>query len=128
MARLRDEYPDYVDLGLHQMYTPQPDGSILLGDTHIREISAEPFQSEKGFEVLIREAAALFGVPDVTVTERWQGVYSSAPPDSEFLIEEPIDGVHIVTVTTGIGMTTSMGLAKDRIDHVFGRETASAFA
>ncbi|UOT04142.1 TIGR03364 family FAD-dependent oxidoreductase [Rhodococcus opacus] len=126
-ARLRDEYPDYVDLGLHQMYTPQPDGSILLGDTHIREISAEPFQSEKGFEVLIREAVALFGVPDVTVTERWQGVYSSAP-DSEFLIEEPIDGVHIVTVTTGIGMTTGMGLAKDRIDHVFGRETASAFA
>ncbi|CAG7588156.1 TIGR03364 family FAD-dependent oxidoreductase [Rhodococcus opacus] len=126
-ARLRDEYPDYVDLGLHQMYTPQPDGSILLGDTHIREISAEPFQSEKGFEVLIREAAALFGVWDVTVTERWQGVYSSAP-DSEFLIEEPIDGVHIVTVTTGIGMTTGMGLAKDRIDHVFGHETASALA
>ncbi|AII07488.1 TIGR03364 family FAD-dependent oxidoreductase [Rhodococcus opacus] len=126
-ARLREEYPDYVDLDLHQMYTPQPDGSILLGDTHIREISAEPFQSEKGFEVLIGEAAALFGVSDVTVTERWQGVYSSAP-DSEFLIEEPIDGVHIVTVTTGIGMTTSMGLAKDRIDHAFGRETVPVMA
>ncbi|RZK69658.1 MAG: TIGR03364 family FAD-dependent oxidoreductase [Rhodococcus sp. (in: high G+C Gram-positive bacteria)] len=126
-ARLRDEYPDYVDLDLHQMYTPQPDGSILMGDTHIREISAEPFQSEKGFEVLIREAAALFGVSDVTVTERWQGVYSSAP-GSEFLIEEPIDGVHIVTVTTGIGMTTSMGLAKDRIEHVFGRETLPVMA
>ncbi|MBC2641007.1 MULTISPECIES: TIGR03364 family FAD-dependent oxidoreductase [unclassified Rhodococcus (in: high G+C Gram-positive bacteria)] len=118
-ARLRDEYPDYVDLDLHQMYTPQPDGSILLGDTHIHEITAEPFQSEEGFDVLIREAAAMFGVPDVTVTERWQGVYSSAP-GSEFLIEEPIDGVHIVTVTTGIGMTTGLGLAKDRIDHVFG--------
>ncbi|MFC9550007.1 TIGR03364 family FAD-dependent oxidoreductase [Rhodococcus sp. NPDC056960] len=119
-ARLRDEYPDYVELDLHQMYTPQPDGSILLGDTHIRENTAEPFQSEEGFEVLLREAAALFGVPDVTVTERWQGVYSSAP-ESEFLIEELIDGVHIVTVTTGIGMTTGLGLAKDRIDHVFGR-------
>ncbi len=74
--------------------------------------------------MLIREAAALFGVPDVTVTARWQGVYSSAP-DSEFLIEEPLDGVHIVTVTTGIGMTTGIGLAKDRIDHLFGREVAS---
>lgn len=124
-ARLREEHPDYADLDLHQMYTPQPDGSILLGDTHIRDVSAEPFQSERGFEVLIREAAALFGVPDVTVTERWQGVYGSAP-DSEFLIEEPVDGVHVVTVTTGIGMTTGMGLAKDRIDHVFGRESAPA--
>ncbi|MBJ8339570.1 TIGR03364 family FAD-dependent oxidoreductase [Antrihabitans sp. YC3-6] len=115
LQRLRAEYPDYVDIDLHQMYTPQPDGSILVGDTHAKDVSTSPFQSEKGFAVLIDEAEKLFGVP-LTVTERWQGVYSSAP-NKEFLIEEPIDGVHVVTVTTGIGMTTSMGLALETVEN-----------
>lgn len=119
LQRLRAEYPDYVDIDLHQMYTPQPDGSILVGDTHAKDISTSPFQSEKGFAVLIDEAEKLFGVP-LTVTERWQGVYSSAP-DKEFLIEEPIDGVHVVTVTTGIGMTTSMGLALESVENALMR-------
>ena len=113
-ARLAEESPDYLELDLHQMYTPQPDGTILIGDTHIRETSASPFQSEAGFEALVTEAKAMFGVDRIEVTERWQGVYSSAP-DSEFLLVEPIPGVHVVTVTTGIGMTTSLGLAESSL-------------
>ncbi|OZF55639.1 MULTISPECIES: TIGR03364 family FAD-dependent oxidoreductase [Nocardiaceae] len=115
-ARLAEQYPAYTALDLHQMYTPQPDGSILLGDTHVRDISTSPFQSEAGFDALITEAKAMFGVAAIDVSERWQGVYSSAP-DSEFLRVEPIPGVHVVTVTTGIGMTTSMGLAQSSFDH-----------
>jgi D-hydroxyproline dehydrogenase subunit beta len=114
LHRLREQYPDYTDLDLHQMYTPQPDGSLLVGDTHAKELSTSPFQSECGFAALIHEAEALFGVP-LTVAERWQGVYSSAP-GKEFLIEEPMDGVHVATVTTGIGMTTSMGLAQESVE------------
>ncbi|MBJ8343330.1 TIGR03364 family FAD-dependent oxidoreductase [Antrihabitans sp. YC2-6] len=119
LQRLRTEYPDYADIDLHQMYTPQPDGSILVGDTHAKDVSTSPFQSEKGFAVLIEEAEKLFGAP-LTVTERWQGVYSSAPA-KEFLVEEPIAGVHVVTVTTGIGMTTSMGLAEESVERAFAR-------
>ncbi|WP_415976663.1 TIGR03364 family FAD-dependent oxidoreductase [Rhodococcus sp. 077-4] len=113
-ARLQADYPGYVELDLHQMYTPQPDGSILMGDTHVREITTSPFQSEDGFEVLLTEAKSLFGVDRIDVAERWQGTYCSAP-GSEFLLEQPVDRVHIVTVTTGIGMTTSMGLAEASI-------------
>lgn len=109
LQRLHRQYPEYAELDLHQMYTPQPDGTVLVGDTHAKATSTSPFQSEQGFAALIAEAEALFGAP-VTVTERWQGVYSSAP-DKEFLVEDPMPGVHVVTVTTGIGMTTSMGLA-----------------
>lgn len=109
-ARLHAEHPDYVAIDLHQMYTPQPDGSLLIGDTHYRDISAPPFQSEEGFAVLLDEARKLFGVKDIEISERWQGLYTSAP-GQEFLIEQPIEGTHVVTVTTGIGMTTSMGLA-----------------
>ncbi|WP_395309185.1 TIGR03364 family FAD-dependent oxidoreductase [Mycobacterium sp. AMU20-3851] len=108
--RLATEFPTHVGVDLHQMYTPMPDGTLLVGDTHVRSRTASPFQSEFGFELLIDEAEKLFGVPHLRVLERWQGVYSSAP-DHEFLIHQPYPGVQIVTVTTGIGMTTSMGLA-----------------
>lgn len=122
--RLRREYPEHVALDLHQMYTPQPDGSILVGDTHIRDITSEPFQSEQGFTTLLEETAILFGTTDITVTERWQGEYCSAP-NSEFLFEEPVPGVHIATVTTGIGMTTSMGLAEHRLATILDRVPAT---
>lgn len=84
-------------------------------DRHVREITASPFQSEERFEVLLTEAKSLFGVDRIDVTERWQGTYCSAP-GSEFLLDEPVHGVHVVTVTTGIGMTTSMGLALANVD------------
>ncbi|WP_066902173.1 TIGR03364 family FAD-dependent oxidoreductase [Mycolicibacterium houstonense] len=123
--RLRSEHPDYVAIDLHQMYTPQPDGSLLIGDTHYRDISAPPFQSEEGFAVLLEEARKLFGVKEIEVSERWQGVYTSAP-GKEFLIEQPIEGTHVVTVTTGIGMTTSMGLAYTSVENALARIAAPA--
>lgn len=125
--RLHAEHPDYLAIDLHQMYTPQPDGSLLIGDTHYRDVSAPPFQSEQGFAVLIEEARKLFGVNEIEVSERWQGVYSSAP-DKEFLIEEPIERTHVVTVTTGIGMTTSMGLAQHSTENALDLDTVVAHA
>lgn len=124
-ARLGEDYPDYLALDLHQMYTPQPDGSILIGDTHIRDISSSPFQSEAGFDALIAETKSMFGVDRIEVTERWQGVYSSAP-GSEFLLIQPIPGVHVVTVTTGIGMTTSMGLAEAGLARALEQNTTTS--
>jgi FAD dependent oxidoreductase TIGR03364 len=125
--RLRAEHPDYVAIDLHQMYTPQPDGSLLVGDTHYRDVSVPPFQSEEGFTVLLNEARKLFGVTDIAVTERWQGVYCSAP-GQEFLVAEPVENTHVVTVTTGIGMTTSMGLAQNSIANALDRDTVVASA
>jgi D-hydroxyproline dehydrogenase subunit beta len=126
-ARLHAERPDHLAIDLHQMYTPQPDGTVLLGDTHHRDLSAPPFQSEEGFAVLIEEAQKMFGINEIEITERWQGVYSSAP-NQEFLIEEPVERTHVVTVTTGIGMTTSMGLAQDSVDNAFTRDIVVAHA
>ena len=44
------------------------------------------------------------------VLERWQGVYASGPDD--FLIDEAEPGVLALAATTGIGMTTGLGLAE----------------
>jgi D-hydroxyproline dehydrogenase subunit beta len=119
-AALAADLPAGIAWDLNQMYTSPPDGSLIVGDTHVREVDASPFQDEAGFRLVLDETKRLFGLDRLTVTERWQGVYASAP-DREFLIEEPLPGVHVVIVTTGIGMTTALGLAP----HVLGTSVAA---
>jgi len=106
--------PEGIRWDLNQMYTSPPDGSVIVGDTHERDVDAPPFQSEDGFRLLLAETERLFGAP-IRVLDRWQGVYASSPRQ-EFLLERPLPGVDVVTVTTGIGMTTGLGLAPSVLD------------
>jgi FAD dependent oxidoreductase TIGR03364 len=114
--RLRREYPALAELDLNQMYAQLPDGSLIVGDTHYRGASVSPFHNENAFEQLLGLTAELFDVPRPRVLERWQGVYASGRAD--FLIDEPEPGVHLVAATTGIGMTTGLGLAEHVIASV----------
>jgi FAD dependent oxidoreductase TIGR03364 len=106
--------PEGARWDLNLMTTPQDDGTLILGDTHVRDVDAPVFQDEAGYDVLLRLGRDLLGV-DLDVVERWQGTYATAP-DREFLVAEPEPGVHVATVTTGIGMTTGLGLAVDVLD------------
>lgn len=117
--RLHAERPELAALDLNQMYTQLPDGSLILGDSHAKAIQPAPFQPEAAFDAFLDEASALFDVDEFRVMERWQGVYASAA--SEFLIEEPETGLHVIAATTGIGMTTGLGLAERTLDTAFDR-------
>nr|WP_281381877.1 TIGR03364 family FAD-dependent oxidoreductase [Conyzicola lurida] len=107
--RYRRDFPAVVDLDINQMYTQRPTGQLIVGDTHYRGDAILPFQAESSFDELLALTRGLFGVDDLRVVERWQGVYASAP--DEFLLHSPGDGVRVASVTTGIGMTTGLGLA-----------------
>lgn len=111
--RMHAERPDLAALDLNQMYTQLPDGSLILGDSHIRAVQPGPFQPEAAFDAFLGEARSLFDIGGVRVLERWQGVYASGPDD--FLIEEPEPGLHVIAATTGIGMTTGFGLAEHTV-------------
>lgn len=110
-TELADRLPEGAALDLHVMATPQRDGTLLLGDTHLLDDYAGPFQAERGFELLLAEFADLTGVRDIRVRERWQGVYASAR-GREFWCSEPSPGVFATVVTTGIGMTTALGFTE----------------
>lgn len=110
--RLHGERPDLAALDLNQMYTQLPDGSLIVGDSHWKGEAIEPFQSEVAARAFLDEFEELFGVA-AEVVERWQGVYASAP--EEFLVEEVEPGVLLTVVTTGIGMTTGLGLAEHAV-------------
>lgn len=116
-ARYAEEDPALFARDVNQMYTERPDGSLLVGDTHYRGVTVPPFQDEGAFTLLLRLASELFGRP-LRVRERWQGVYATAPED--FLIASPAPEVRVVSVTTGIGMTTGLGLAETVVAELFG--------
>ncbi|MCU1527645.1 MAG: hypothetical protein JWP75_1408 [Frondihabitans sp.] len=117
--RLHNEHPAFAALDVNQMYTQLPDGTLIVGDTHYRGDAILPFQQENAFDEMLDATADFFGRPraELRVVERWQGIYASAP--QEFLIEEPTEGVHVVAVTTGIGMTTGLGLADRVITEIY---------
>ncbi|PPG08355.1 TIGR03364 family FAD-dependent oxidoreductase, partial [Rathayibacter sp. AY2B1] len=71
-SRLHSERPDLAAIDLNQMYTQLPDGSVVVGDSHHRAVSPEPFQSEATADLLLEETARLFGAAP-RVLERWQG-------------------------------------------------------
>ncbi|WP_225733518.1 TIGR03364 family FAD-dependent oxidoreductase [Pseudoclavibacter sp. CFCC 13611] len=114
-SRLHAEHPVAAELDLNHMHTMSSTGHLYIGDTHLRTVAPQPFQPESGFETLLAFTRDLFGVDDLHVEQRWQGVYASAP-EREYLVESPCAGVQVSTVTTGIGMTTALGLAHVTLD------------
>ena len=116
--RLHSERPDLAALDLNQMYTQLPDGTLIIGDSHATSTAPEPFQPEAAFAAFLAEAEALFEMPAPRVLERWQGVYAKA--SEEFLIDSVEEGVLVLAATTGIGMTTGLGLAEENLTAAFG--------
>ncbi|MGJ6965653.1 TIGR03364 family FAD-dependent oxidoreductase [Streptosporangium sp. G11] len=112
--RIRREAPELTDAVVNLMFTQRPDGDLVLGDTHHYAPTHEPFDDERLAELVLREGARLLGVPELRVRKRWRGVYASAGTD--FLDREVADGVRVVSVTSGIGMTTAHGLAAAVLD------------
>ena len=115
-ARLEVESPELLAADVNLMLTQHPGGDLLIGDTHHRDVTLDAFQDEALDELILREAARLLGTDRLTVRERWQGIYASAPED--FLVAAPLDHVRVVSVTTGIGMSTGLGLAPEVLDEL----------
>ncbi|MFD4641477.1 TIGR03364 family FAD-dependent oxidoreductase [Lentzea sp. NPDC058436] len=107
--RLTNDHPELVKAGLNLMFTQLPDGSLTIGDTHHYSRTVDPYRPEDLDDLVLAETARLLGVPSLHVLERWRGVYASAP--EPFLTATPVPLTRVVSVTSGIGMTTALGLA-----------------
>lgn len=115
-SRLRAADPDAIAADLNLMFTQRPNGDLVLGDTHEYAAVADPFCDESLDDLLLGYARRLLG-DQFGVSKRWQGVYASAK--EPYLLAAPSPQVRVVSVTTGVGMTISFGLAKQVIDDLF---------
>ncbi|MER7605097.1 TIGR03364 family FAD-dependent oxidoreductase [Nocardioides sp. NPDC127503] len=121
-TQLEATAPELLDVVMNLMLTQRPGtggrpGSIVLGDTHHYDRTHLPFDDEHVAELVLREGARLLGAP-LTVRRRWRGVYADSPR-TDFLVAEPFPGLRVVSVTSGIGMTTALGLAPTVLDQLF---------
>jgi FAD dependent oxidoreductase TIGR03364 len=119
--RLECEAPELLAADVNLMFTQRPDGDLTIGDTHHRDHTVDAFQDEALDDLLLAETARLLGVDRLTVRRRWQGIYATAP--GEFLVATPVEAARVVSVTTGIGMTTALGLAPEVLDDLGGPAT-----
>ena len=120
-AQQTADHPELLAAGVNLMLTQQPNGDLLVGDTHAYGETPSPFAAEEVDALLLRQIERLLGSGPLTVLERWRGVYASAP-GREYLVATPTPGVRAVAVTSGIGMSTALGLAPavlaDLLDNV----------
>jgi FAD dependent oxidoreductase TIGR03364 len=114
-ARYAYERPELLEHGVNLLLTQQPDGTFILGDTHRYAHTPDAFRAEALDELVLGEASRLLETERLEVLERWLGVYAWSG-EGEFLVATPETGVHVVSVTSGIGMTTAFGLA-ERVFH-----------
>ena len=97
--------------GVHLIVVQGADGSLVVGDSHHYGPTPDPFQPDEVDRLILDEAKAVLNLPDPRVTERWIGVYPSGPEDAFF--EEPLPGVRLVSVTSGTGASTAVGIAQE---------------
>lgn len=112
---ITERAPETLDAVMNLMLTQRPDGAIVLGDTHHYSRTPLPFDEESVTDLVLREGARLFGVENLTVRRRWRGIYADSP-ETDFLVATPAPGIRAVSVTSGIGMTTALGLAPTVLD------------
>ncbi|MCZ4149406.1 hypothetical protein BZG21_33840, partial [Escherichia coli] len=61
---------------------------------------------------------------ELKVLERWQGIYASSAI-GPLLVRNVADAITIVSVTAGVGMTLSFGLADKNVNEIALPATAS---
>lgn len=111
-AMIAQQNPQLVDVVANVMATQLPDGTVLIGDTHHYHTAATPFMQEAHSQVVLADMANALGVSGFDIIERWQGVYANSP--KQVVLRNDLDeAVQAITVTSGVGMTLSFGIAAE---------------
>lgn len=111
-ARVAEESPEFDRWGIHVMASETSTGQVTLGDSHEYGLEVDIFDRTKVNDLILNYAREYLRIPDLSIAETWHGVYAKHP-EQPYLRLCPADRVRVVTVTSGIGMTLSFGLAEE---------------
>ena len=126
-AEVRENQPHLLEVEANVMFTQRADGSLLLGDSHTYDLTQPPFLKETTSTSLLQSIEKILNTP-LEIEERWQGVYASSEV-GPLLIADVVPGVTVVSVTAGVGMTLSFGLADRNVtDRLTARQPLAAAA
>jgi D-hydroxyproline dehydrogenase subunit beta len=112
--RIAEETPEYDRWGVHALVSQTADGALTLGDSHEYGLAVDIFNKEEIDQIILRYTRQFLRAPELTVAERWHGVYAKHP-EKPMVVLQPEDGVRIVASAGGSGMTLSFGIAEQSI-------------
>jgi FAD dependent oxidoreductase TIGR03364 len=115
-SEVMEKQPELLEMGANVMFTQRPDGTIILGDSHHYHRTADPFLDESVTNTINTEITGRIGEP-LEIIQRWQGIYASSDV-APILVREVKPGVTVVSVTSGVGMTLSFGLAHRNVSRL----------
>ena len=110
--RIAEEMPEYDHFGIHTMISQTTAGELTLGDSHDYGLVPSPFNRDEIDTLILKHINTFVRVPDISVAERWYGVYSKHH-ERPYVRFRPSDGVEVVTGLGGAGMTLSFGVAAE---------------
>jgi len=112
--RIARETPELEEWGIHVMVSQTASGELTIGDSHEYGLAVNVFDIPAVNQLILDYAKEYLRVPSLQIAEQWHGVYAKHP-DHPYLIFTPASGVRVVTVTSGIGMTMSFGIAEQTL-------------
>jgi FAD dependent oxidoreductase TIGR03364 len=113
-ARVAAETPEFDDWGIHVMASENSSRQIILGDSHEYGLAVNIFDRSHINELILKYAEQYLRVPNLEIAETWHGVYAKHP-ERPYMCLTPMKHTRVVTVTSGIGMTLSFGLAEQTL-------------
>jgi FAD dependent oxidoreductase TIGR03364 len=113
--RIASETPEYDHWGIHGLVSQSARGELTLGDSHEYGLAVDIFNKEEIDQLMLRYISTFLDAPDISIAERWFGVYAKHP-EKPYLTMEPAPAVRIVTSPGGAGMTLSFGIAEKTVE------------
>ncbi len=115
--RIARETPEFDEWGIHVMVSQTALGELTIGDSHEYGLTVNIFDNPAVNRLILDYAKAYLRVPTLEIGEQWHGVYAKHP-EQPYRRLAPTTGVRVITVTSGIGMTMSFGLAEQTLDEM----------
>jgi D-hydroxyproline dehydrogenase subunit beta len=109
--RIARENPEFEKWGIHVMVSQNANGELTIGDSHEYGVAVDIFDKPEVNRLILDYARQYLTVPALDIAETWHGVYAKHS-EHAYVRFRPVEGVQLVTVTSGIGMTMSFGIAE----------------
>ena len=112
--RIAHETPEFEKWGIHVMVSQTARGELTIGDSHEYGLAVDVFDKPEVSRLILDYARQYLRVPTLEIGENWHGVYAKHP-EHPYISLTPVEGVHLVVVTSGLGMTMSFGIAEQTL-------------
>lgn len=114
----KENYPAYLDWGIHVMASQNSKGELTIGDSHEYGLNPGPFDKEFINRMILDYLSSFARFKDETILESWHGIYPKLTNGDTELVTSPEPGVWIVNGLGGAGMTLSFGLAEELVHSI----------